>query len=299
MENIQNCPVCGSPHSTLKLKAKDYTVSNEMFHIVTCDSCQLIYTNPRPAANEAGPYYRASAYISHSDTNEGIVNKLYHAVRKFTLQSKTNWIESEKKGAKELLDIGCGNGHFLAAAKDKGWNITGLELDQETAARAAKLTGLPIAPSLKEIEPEKQFQVITLWHVLEHVYEIDAYFEFFKNRLAPNGKLLLALPNAASFDANYFKEHWAAYDVPRHIYHFTPATISALAAKYGFTLKRSRGLIFDSFYISLLSNEYKSGNKRLPHSFFIGLISNLSAMLGKSNYSSNLYIFEKTSAKNA
>ncbi len=299
MENIQNCPVCGSPHSTLKLKAKDYTVSNEMFHIVTCDSCQLIYTNPRPAANEAGPYYRASAYISHSDTNEGIVNKLYHAVRKFTLQSKTNWIESEKKGAKELLDIGCGNGHFLAAAKDKGWNITGLELDQETAARAAKLTGLPIAPSLKEIEPEKQFQVITLWHVLEHVYEIDAYFEFFKNRLAPNGKLLLALPNAASFDANYFKEHWAAYDVPRHIYHFTPATISALAAKYGFTLKRSRGLIFDSFYISLLSNEYKSGNKRLLHSFFIGLISNLSAMLGKSNYSSNLYIFEKTSAKNA
>ncbi len=299
MENIQNCPVCGSPHSTLKLKAKDYTVSNEMFHIVTCDSCQLIYTNPRPAANEAGPYYRASAYISHSDTNEGIVNKLYHAVRKFTLQSKTNWIESEKKGAKELLDIGCGNGHFLAAAKDKGWNITGLELDQETAARAAKLTGLPIAPSLKEIEPEKQFQVITLWHVLEHVYEIDAYFEFFKNRLAPNGKLLLALPNAASFDANYFKEHWAAYDVPRHIYHFTPATISALAAKYGFTLKRSRGLIFDSFYISLLSNEYNSGNKRLLHSFFIGLISNLSAMLGKSNYSSNLYIFEKTSAKNA
>ncbi|MCX6193032.1 MAG: class I SAM-dependent methyltransferase [Cytophagales bacterium] len=298
MENIQNCPVCGSPHSTLKLKAKDYTVSNEMFHIVTCDSCQLIYTNPRPAANEAGPYYRASAYISHSDTNEGIVNKLYHAVRKFTLQSKTNWIESEKKGAKELLDIGCGNGHFLAAAKDKGWNITGLELDQETAARAAKLTGLPIAPSLKEIEPEKQFQVITLWHVLEHVYEIDAYFEFFKNRLAPNGKLLLALPSAASFDANYFKEHWAAYDVPRHIYHFTPATISALAAKYGFTLKRSRGLIFDSFYISLLSNEYKSGNKRLLNSFFIGLISNLSAMLGKSNYSSNLYIFEKTSAKN-
>ena len=299
MENIQNCPVCGSPHSTLKLKAKDYTVSNEMFHIVTCDSCQLIYTNPRPAANEAGPYYNASAYISHSDTNEGIINKLYHAVRKFTLQSKTNWIELEKKGTKELLDIGCGNGHFLAAAKERGWHINGLELDLETAARAAKLTGLAISSSLKEIELEKRFQVITLWHVLEHVYEIDTYFEFFKNRLAPNGKLLLALPNAASFDANYFKEHWAAYDVPRHIYHFTPATISALAAKYGFTLKKSRGLIFDSFYISLLSNEYKSGNKRLLHSFFIGLISNLSAMLGKSNYSSNLYIFEKTSATNA
>lgn len=292
MENIQNCPVCGSPDSTLKFKAKDYTVTNEMFHIVTCDSCRLIYTNPRPAANEAGPYYHASAYISHSDTNEGIVNKLYHAVRKITLQSKTNWIEPEKKGNKELLDIGCGNGHFLAAAKERGWNINGVELDTETAARAAKLTGIDIAPALREIATEKKFQVITLWHVLEHVYELDDYFQFFKNRLETDGKLLLALPNPASFDANYFKEYWAAYDVPRHIYHFTPETISALAAKYGFKLKKSRGLIFDSFYISLLSNEYKSGNKRLIHSFFIGLISNLRAMLGRPNYSSNLYLFE-------
>ena len=292
MENIQNCPVCGSPHSTLKLKAKDYTVSNEMFHIVTCDSCQLIYTNPRPAANEASPYYQASAYISHSDTSEGIVNKLYHAIRRITLKSKTNWIEPEKRGTRELLDVGCGNGHFLAAAKDKGWNITGLELDPETANRAAKLTGITIAPSLKEIAPEKQFQVVTLWHVLEHVYELDEYFHFFKNRIASDGKLLLALPNPASFDANYFKEYWAAYDVPRHIYHFTPATISALAAKYGFKLKTSRGLIFDSFYISLLSNEYKTGNKRLVPSFIIGFISNLRAMLGKPNYSSNLYLFE-------
>jgi 2-polyprenyl-3-methyl-5-hydroxy-6-metoxy-1,4-benzoquinol methylase len=292
MENIQNCPVCGSPDSTLKFKAKDYTVSNEMFHIVTCDSCRLIYTNPRPAANEAGPYYHATAYISHSDTNEGIVNKLYHMVRKITLQSKTNWIEPEKKGNKELLDIGCGNGHFLAAAKEKGWNINGVELDPETAARAAKLTGHTIAPSLNEIDSEKKFQVITLWHVLEHVYELDEYFQFFKSRLAKDGKLLLALPNPASFDANYFEEYWAAYDVPRHIYHFTPATISALAAKYGFSLRKSRGLIFDSFYISLLSNEYKTGNKRLLHSFCIGLISNLRAMLGKPNYSSNLYLFE-------
>ena len=292
MENIQNCPVCGSPDSTLKFKAKDYTVSNEMFHIVTCNSCQLIYTNPRPAANEAGPYYHASAYISHSDTNEGIVNKLYHAVRKFTLQSKTKWIEAEKNGNKELLDVGCGNGHFLVAAKEKGWNINGVELDTETAARAAKLTGLTIAPSLKEIDSTKKFQVITLWHVLEHVYELDEYFQFFKSRLAQDGKLLLALPNPASFDASYFEEYWAAYDVPRHIYHFTPATIAALGAKYGFKLKKSRGLIFDSFYISLLSNEYKTGNKRLLHSFFIGLLSNLRAMLGKPNYSSNLYIFE-------
>ena len=291
MENIQNCPVCGSPHSSLKFRAKDYTVSNEMFHIVSCDSCQLIYTNPRPAANEAGPYYHASAYISHSDTNEGIINKLYHAVRKFTLHSKTNWIEPEKKGNKELLDVGCGNGHFLAAAKEKGWNINGVELDPETAARAANLTGLTIASSLTEVASDKLFQVITLWHVLEHVYEIDEYFQFFKNRLAKDGKLLLALPNPASFDANYFEEYWAAYDVPRHIYHFTPATITALAAKYGFKLKKSRGLIFDSFYISLLSNEYKTGNKRLIHSFFIGLLSNLRAMLGKPNYSSNFVYF--------
>ena len=292
METLQNCPACGASEMTTHLQAKDYTVSKNTFTIVRCAACDLLFTNPRPEAEQAGYFYQSENYISHSNTQKGFINKLYHAVRKITLKQKTNLIQGEQKGTKNLLDIGCGNGHFLHACQQDGWNTFGMELDPETAARAAALTGQSIFPNLQAIPDEPQFELISLWHVLEHVYEIDAYFEFFKKRINPGGKLLLALPNSKSFDADYFKEFWAAYDVPRHIYHFTPATITALAAKYGFKLKKSRGLIFDSFYISLLSNEYKTGNKRLLHSFCIGLLSNLRAMLGKPNYSSNLYIFE-------
>jgi hypothetical protein len=167
-----------------------------------------------------------------------------------------------------------------------------MELDAETAARAESMLGIDIYPKLKDIPKESKFDLISLWHVLEHVYELDEYFKFFASQIAENGVLVLALPNAASFDAHFFKEYWAAYDVPRHIYHFEPNTITSVAKKYGFKLKSTRGLIFDSFYISLLSHQYKTGSKKIFSSFMIGLWSNLSAYVSKGNYSSNLYIFE-------
>ena len=292
MEKLSSCPSCGEQKSSPFLKAKDYTVSKELFEIVRCQGCQLLFTNPRPKASEAGPYYMSENYISHSDTQEGIINKLYHAVRNFTLKQKTRWIEKEKRGQKELLDIGCGNGHFLQACQNAGWNIQGMELDPATAARAESMLGINVYPSIQNIPKDKMFDLISLWHVLEHVYELEEYFKFFNARIAKEGVLILALPNSQSFDAHYFKEYWAAYDVPRHIYHFDPNTIESLAKKYGFKLKSKRGQIFDSFYISLLSHEYKTGNKKLIHSFVIGLWSNLLAYFGKGNYSSNLYIFE-------
>jgi 2-polyprenyl-3-methyl-5-hydroxy-6-metoxy-1,4-benzoquinol methylase len=221
-----------------------------------------------------------------------LVNKLYHAVRNITLKQKVGWIQSDQKGNKQLLDIGCGNGHFLHACLQAGWNITGMELDPDTAARAAALVQDKIYPNLSAIPEDKQFELITLWHVLEHVYELDAYFAFFKKRIQPDGKLLLALPNSKSYDATYFKEYWAAYDVPRHIYHFNPETIQFVAKKHGFTLAQQRGQIFDSFYIALLSNQYRSGSKRLIHSFFIGLWSNILAWAKTGNFSSNVYIFK-------
>jgi hypothetical protein len=167
-----------------------------------------------------------------------------------------------------------------------------MELDPDTASRAASLTGQSIFPNLHAIPDDPQFELISLWHVLEHVYEIDAYFEFFKKRITPSGKLLLALPNSKSFDARYFKEYWAAYDVPRHIYHFNPETIQSVAKKHGFKLAKQHGQIFDSFYIALLSHEYKTGSKKLVASFLIGLWSNILAYFKTGNYSSNIYIFE-------
>ncbi len=292
METLQNCPACGASEMRTHLQAKDYTVSKNTFNIVRCAACDLLFTNPRPEAEQASYFYQSENYISHSNTQKGFINKLYHAIRKITLKQKTNLIQGEQKGTKNLLDIGCGNGHFLHACQQDGWNTFGMELDPETAARAAALTGQSIFPNLQAIPEEPQFELICLWHVLEHVYEIDAYFEFFKKRINPGGKLLLALPNSKSFDADYFKEFWAAYDVPRHIYHFNPETIQSIAKKHGFKLAKQHGQIFDSFYIALLSHEYKTGSKKLIASFFVGLWSNLIAYFKTGNYSSNIYIFE-------
>lgn len=292
MEELHQCPACKNTYFTKVLEAKDYTVSEQLFQIVDCQHCGLRFTNPRPKAEEAGPYYQSEKYISHSNTKDGFINQLYQRVRNITLELKTNWIQKDQKGTKNLLDIGCGTGHFLHACQNKGWNIHGMELDPNTAKKASELTGISIYPKLDSI-PEKQvFQIITLWHVLEHVYELHEYFAFFQKALDQKGKLLIALPNCHSYDAHFFKEYWAAYDVPRHIYHFTPKTIQYIAKQYGFKLQKKRGLLFDSFYIALMSHEYKTGNKKVIQSFFIGLISNLKAYFAKGNYSSNLYIFE-------
>lgn len=292
METLKNCPACGEKKSTHFLQAKDYTVSQNTFDIVQCASCNLLFTNPRPEAAQAGYFYKSENYISHSNTQKGFVNKLYHAVRNITLKQKTRLIQEDQKGTKNLLDVGCGNGHFLQACQQSGWNIFGMELDPDTAARAAALTQQSIYPNLQAIPKESTFDMITLWHVLEHVYDLDDYFLFFKSRINLGGKLLLALPNSKSYDANYFKEYWAAYDVPRHIYHFSPETIQSVAQKHGFKIKKQRGQIFDSFYIALLSHEYKTGNKKLVASFLIGLWSNALAYFKTGNYSSNIYIFE-------
>jgi len=292
MEKLSSCPACGETKILPFLTAKDYTVTHENFELTHCQACELLFTNPRPTASEAGPYYKSENYISHSDTQRGIINKLYHVVRNFTLKQKTRWIEKEKTGNLELLDIGCGNGHFLHACQKAGWKISGMELDPVTAARAETMLGIDIYSSIKNIPKNEKFNLISLWHVLEHVYELEEYFMFFKSKIAKEGVLLLALPNSKSFDAQHFKEYWAAYDVPRHIYHFEPSTVASLAKRHGFKLKSTRGQIFDSFYISLLSHEYKTGKKKLIRSLMVGLWSNLSAYFGKGNYSSNLYIFE-------
>lgn len=292
MEKLSECPSCGHQHFTAALHAIDYTVSQNTFEIVKCESCHLLFTNPRPKADQAGKYYQSEDYISHSNTQKGLVNRLYHFVRNITLQQKTSWIDPYKIGEKKLLDIGCGNGHFLKASQDKGWKVTGMELDPETAKRASELLKQDIHPSINNIPQNENFDLITMWHVLEHVYEIKEYFDFFQQHLSSKGKLLFALPNHKSYDAEVFQQYWAAYDVPRHIYHFNPSTLDFFARQHGFKLVKSKGLIFDSFYIALLSNQYKYGNKKLIASFIIGLISNLKAYFKTGNYSSNLYILE-------
>ena len=223
--HYNNCPACGSADIAFVLKAKDETVSREYFEVWQCNNCTLRFTQDVPDANNIGKYYQSSEYISHSNTSKGLVNKLYHSVRSFTLQSKRKLVEqSSGKKTGHLLDIGAGTGAFASSMKKSGWNVTALEPDETARANAKKDFDIELLPASNLFSlPSNSFDVITLWHVLEHVHELHKYLDTFYSLLIEGGTLIIAVPNYTSYDAKSYSEKWAAYDVPRHLYHFSPA----------------------------------------------------------------------------
>jgi 2-polyprenyl-3-methyl-5-hydroxy-6-metoxy-1,4-benzoquinol methylase len=295
MIHYTNCPVCASQNIALQLNAKDHTVSQQTFAIWHCSNCSLRFTQDVPEQNAIGPYYQSDNYISHSDTKKGFINTLYHVVRKRTLDKKRNLIIDELGIAKgELLDIGCGTGAFLNTMKTAGWGITGLEPDDTARKKANELYN--IAPQ----SPEKLFELtpatyhaITMWHVLEHVHELHAYIKHLANLITPNGKIFIAVPNYTSKDAAMYESNWAAYDVPRHLYHFSPSAMQKLLAIYNLKITAIRPMWYDSFYVSMLSEKYKNGKGNILKAFVNGFISNLKAMADKSKCSSVIYIIAK------
>ena len=292
MLTINKCLVCGSNQFEPFLQSKDYTVSQETFSIVSCKSCGFKFTNPRPDNSVLGNYYKAESYVSHTNSKKGVVNKLYHIVRNHTLKKKIRLISSYvSRGT--ILDYGCGTGMFLGACKNAGWETFGMEPDDD-ARKIASQQNLNLFSDKIKIQihvAEKQFDAITLWHVLEHVTDMPETLAFFKQKLKPNGVLIIAVPNHVSYDAQYYKEHWAAYDVPRHLHHFDLKSMKALLENAGFQLLETKPMKFDSFYVSMLSEKYKTGSVNLVKAFITGLRSNMKAK-DTSSYSSTIYIFK-------
>lgn len=289
-----HCPVCNSSNINPLLNVTDHSVSGEEFVIWQCGHCTLRFTQDVPDEDSIGPYYQSQDYISHSNTNKGLLNKLYQRVRRHTLEQKAALIISQTKSRGRLLDIGAGVGAFLAVMKEKGWDINGIEPDQTARENAAQLFGLSLA------QPEElyklhtgSFDAITLWHVLEHVHQLHDYVKQLKNLLAPNGKIFIAVPNYTSVDATAYRNFWAAYDVPRHLYHFSPKALENLVKQHGLQLVAKRPMWFDSFYISLLSSKYHLGSTSWLGAGITGLRSNLAAMANKDRCSSLIYIIEK------
>lgn len=286
------CPVCDSTNLKPVLSAKDYTVSRELFEIAECQSCTLRFTQNIPDEDSIGPYYKSENYISHSNTDKGFINQLYQSVRKKTLLQKRKLIISTTGLSRgNLLDVGSGTGAFVNEMKKQGWQITGLEPDAGAKAVAKQLYGLELS-DIKQLYqlPAASFDAITLWHVLEHVHELNAYVQQLKLLLKPNGKIFIAVPNYTSTDAAIYKEHWAAYDVPRHLYHFSPRSMQKLMAKHGLKVKEYKAMWYDSFYISMLSSKYKNGTTNLIAAFFNGLRSNFTAYGDVKKCSSVIYI---------
>jgi 2-polyprenyl-3-methyl-5-hydroxy-6-metoxy-1,4-benzoquinol methylase len=298
MSNVihyNHCPACASADIAFVLKAKDETVSKEVFEIWQCNNCLLRFTQDVPDSKNIGSYYQSAAYISHSNTSQGLVNKIYHTVRSFTLQLKRKLVEKssgKKKGS--LLDIGAGTGAFASTMKYNGWNVTGLEPDEIASANALKDFNIELQPTENLFTlPQKTFDVITLWHVLEHVHDLHKYFDAFYSLLVDGGILMIAVPNYTSYDAQTYSDNWAAYDVPRHLYHFSPQSMKLLLQKHHFTLVQQNPMWFDSFYVSLLSEKYISGKTNFLKAFTNGTVSNLKTIGKTSNCSSVIYIARK------
>lgn len=293
MEYMNKCPVCHTTEFENYLQAEDYFLSHESFTIVRCKNCALLFTQPRPLPEELQKYYQSEAYISHSNIKKGLIAFLYQQVRQFTLRRKFSLLESvHNKGL--LLDIGCGTGEFLNVGKNRGWTVLGIEPNPGAREFARRNYGLDVQDeSCLNNLPDKHADVITLWHVLEHVASLADSLKNIIRILKEDGILVIAVPNAASKDAAIYKQHWAAYDLPRHLYHFTPDTLGNLLTGLGLKVFSRRPMIFDSFYISLLSEEYRSGKKRILPALYHGLVSNYWAIRHQQNYSSFMLLCKK------
>jgi 2-polyprenyl-3-methyl-5-hydroxy-6-metoxy-1,4-benzoquinol methylase len=290
-----HCPVCNSTNINPLLTVKDHSVSKEEFVIWQCSNCTLRFTQDVPDADSIGPYYKSPDYISHTNTNKGAINKAYQKVRTFTLKQKANWIKhftGLENG--KLLDIGAGAGAFLQQMKSEGWEVTGIEPDEDARNIASKHFGLQLLPQemLQNLQP-LSFDAITMWHVMEHVHDLHGYVETLKTLLKPGGKIIIAVPNYQSADADIYKLFWAAYDVPRHLYHFSPKSMEVLMQQHGLRIVAKKPMWFDAFYISLLSSKYKNGKTAWIGSLLSGLRSDIKTAMDKDHCSSITYIISK------
>jgi len=287
LEQVIACPVCGEKKFSKHLETLDYTTTREPFTIMRCDHCSLLFTSPRPDKNSIGKYYQSENYISHTGGQATAMDSIYRTVRGITLKSKLSLV-NKYQSKFTLLDYGCGTGEFLATCKDAGWTVTGVEPSDE--ARVKNRKDLQVVDDLSKVAT--QVNAITMWHVLEHVHDLNETLARLRSLLTNNGTVFIAVPNHESYDAQYYKNFWAGYDVPRHLWHFNKYTIKELLNRHNLRLQAIVPMKFDSYYVSLLSEGYKHPGRntfvRSVSAFSRGLLSNLKA--GKDNHSSLIYI---------
>jgi len=290
MEILISCPVCENTNLKVFLKGNDHFLTREEFTIVECVECGFRFTNPRPDEKEIIRYYDSPDYIAHDAGKRTLLQSIYKTIRKITLRYKYSIVQKYSIG-KALLDIGCGTGEFLNYCQKKNFETTGIEPNTKARNFASEELGLNIFAEhkLDDFSPAT-FDVITMWHVLEHVHKLNDRMMRINQLLKPEGTLIIAVPDSDSWDASKYKDFWAAYDLPRHLYHFTQDTLKKLANKNGFFVDTIIPLKFDAFYVSLLSEKYFSGKQNYLCAFIKGIRSNIYASKNENNYSSLIYI---------
>lgn len=289
------CPLCKSSAIKKRFACVDEFATGEQFDIFECTACGLAFTQNVPDEKEIDRYYESPTYISHSNTSKGFVNRVYHIVRRIMLQKKARKVEmltGLKNG--RLLDYGAGTGHFARLMETRGWSVTAIEKNGKARELAHKEFGFEMLPveALSTIK-DKELDVVTMWHVMEHIQEPDRMWDELHRILGDKGIAIIAVPNSASYDALEYKEHWAAYDVPRHLWHFTPGTIAQWGEKHGFVLDGQYTMPFDGFYISMLSEQYKGSRLHTIRGFWNGFKGWLLQCRRSSASSSIIYVFRK------
>ncbi|MET0759090.1 MAG: class I SAM-dependent methyltransferase [Flavobacterium sp.] len=270
---------------------KDNSVSKETFDLYRDEALDLLITFPQPDEKSLPKYYESDDYISHTDGKRSLFEKAYHFIKNIALKNKLNLINSLNPEKGNLLDIGAGTGDFLTVAKNNGWNTKGVEPSEKAKSIAIK-KGVAFAESTTELESHS-FDMITMWHVLEHVPNLENQIKELKRLVKPNGTIIIAVPNFNSYDAKYYGKFWAAFDAPRHLWHFSKTSIKLLFEKEELKLVKVLPMKFDAFYVSLLSEKYKTGKMNYIKAFFVGLQSNFKAT-SNSEFSSHIYIIKNS-----
>jgi 2-polyprenyl-3-methyl-5-hydroxy-6-metoxy-1,4-benzoquinol methylase len=280
---------------TIYLSVKDFSVSGETFDLIYNEEFDFLETSPQPLLEKLPDYYKSEDYISHTDSKRNLFEKTYHSIKKIALKRKLKLISVYSNGEKTLLDFGCGTGDFLQVAKDNGWDVLGIEPNNEARKIANYKTNNSVydSDSFSKLE-NSSFDVITLWHVLEHIPNLKEHFSMFQKLLKPNGTLIIAVPNFKSYDAKFYKNFWAAFDVPRHLWHFSKTAISKLVSIENMQVVKTYPMVFDAYYVSLLSEKYKTGKMNPARAFLIGSLSNLKAVFSKEHSSVIYCVKNKT-----
>lgn len=291
----KKCPLCNSSSIGERFACKDYFATGEQFGVFKCEDCGFVFTQNVPDEKEIAKYYVSPSYISHSDTKKGLVNTIYHFVRGIMLHKKASLIkELTLLQNGKIVDYGAGTGSFAHTMQKKGWDVTAIEKSGQARAKAKEKYGIDLLPEsdLAKIE-SGSVDVFTLWHVIEHIQNVDAFWEEMHRILDETGIAVIACPNCSSYDAGNYREHWAAYDVPRHLWHFTPSTIMKQGEKHGFILERHYPMYFDGFYISMLSEKNRGRRFGALRGLWNGFLGLCATMDKKSASSSIIYVFKK------
>lgn len=291
LETLVNCPSCKAENFAFHAEVKDYSVSQEVFQLQQCKQCELIFTNPRPAPEHLGPYYESEDYISHTNAKKGLFSQLYQMARSKALKDKLNLLKNYHAQGK-VLDVGCGTGHFLSVCKKDGWEVYGVEPSPAAAKIAKEENGIESVSELSQMDGQGPFHIISLWHVMEHLSDLEGNIQAMKSALLPDGRMIVAVPNVEAPERNEYGEQWAAYDVPRHLYHFSKSSMNRLMENNGLEIEHIHPMKMDAYYVSLLSEKIIHGKMRWVKAALSGWKSNRRAK-ASMNYSSLIYVVKK------